>query len=92
MATVKETDEPQEMYSTIAGVVRWSQGTIVLTRGQSIEEGHPLVEERPELFTYEKPPTSVRSWGKSPLRRGRVESGVQRPGEVRAEKGPIQSA
>ncbi len=33
-----------------SGVVAWSGGTIVLRAGQSIDNDHPLLAERPDLF------------------------------------------
>lgn len=37
-------------YSNFAGVLRWSGGTIILKNGQRVDENHPVVSERPELF------------------------------------------
>jgi hypothetical protein len=37
-------------YSKISGVVGWSGGSTLLREGQSIDEDHPLLKERPELF------------------------------------------
>ena len=33
-----------------SAVVAWSGGTTVLRAGQSIDDDHPLLAERPELF------------------------------------------
>lgn len=33
-----------------SGVIAWSGGTTVLRAGQSIDEDHPLLKERPDLF------------------------------------------
>lgn len=67
-------------YSTITGSLRWSGGNVMLREGQSIDDAHPLLAERPELFTDEAPGASLQS-------PRRVESGSQRPGESRMERG-----
>lgn len=76
-------------YSKIAGVTRWSGGTIVLQKGQSIEDEHPLVAERPEIWTDEDPGASIRgaSGGVS-----RVQTAMQRPGQPRSETPPAQKS
>jgi hypothetical protein len=38
-----------------SGVVTWSQGTAILRTGQSIDDDHPLLAERPDLFTEDDP-------------------------------------
>lgn len=65
------------LYSKVAGMVRWSDGNIRLSEGQSIDEDHPLVKERPDLWTDEAPSASITS---------RVQSTMQRPGETRVER------
>lgn len=65
-------------YATTSGVLRWSQGTIQLTRGQSIADDHPLLTERPDLFTDAEPGPSLLA--PSPER---VERATARPGERR---------
>jgi len=42
-------------YALVTGQVRWSQGTVQLTRGKSADDDHPLVIERPDLFSNEAP-------------------------------------
>lgn len=37
-------------YSRYSGIVRWSGGTTPLSRGQSADDNHPLVKERPDLW------------------------------------------
>lgn len=37
------------------GALRWSMGTTVLRQGDSFDDDHLLVTERPELFTDEAP-------------------------------------
>ncbi len=68
------------LYSKVAGTVRWSEGTIVLHRGQSIDDDHALAVERPDLFDENEPGAEIAS--------SRVQSTMQRPGEVRTEQGP----
>ena len=72
------------MHSRIAGVVRWSGGTILLRMGQSIDNDHPLVDERPDLFEEKTPGASIKSHGPS------IERATRAPGEVRTtpETGP----
>jgi hypothetical protein len=71
-------------YCKIAGSLRWSGGMIILHRGQSIDDDHPLVKERPDLWEDEEPGAQIAS--------ARVESGMQRPGEARTEKPPVVQA
>lgn len=71
-------------YSNISGSLRWSQGTIILHKGESIADDHPLVTERPELFDTEEPGAQIGGRGKV----ARVETGVQGPGQMRTERGP----
>ena len=70
-------------YSKIAGVVRWSEGTIVLRRGQSIDDEHPLALERSDLFDDVEPGAEIPHKAAA-----RVQTGMQRPGEVRMERAP----
>jgi hypothetical protein len=37
-------------YSNITAVVSWSGGVLPLRKGQSIDDDHPLLAERPDLF------------------------------------------
>lgn len=64
-------------YSKVAGMVRWSEGNIRLSEGQSIDDDHALVTERPDLWTDVAPGASIQS---------RVQSTMQRPGEARVER------
>jgi len=68
-------------FSKFSGVVRWSRGTTVLSRGQSIDPDHPLALERPDLFEDGQPEASIRL-----ARSARVETTMQRPGGVRLER------
>lgn len=70
-------------YAKIAGSVSWSQGRTLLRKGQSIEDDHPLLEERPDLFTDQEPPADIHT----PTR---VETGRQGPGEHRMERAPAR--
>jgi hypothetical protein len=69
------------LFSTFAGVVTWSQGTITLRRGQTIDEEHPFARERRDLFTDEDPGAEIRSTPAT-----RVQTAMQKPGEKRVEK------
>lgn len=64
--------------------VRWSGGTTTLREGQSIGDDHPLVEERPDLFTDAEPEPDIKMPA-VPGRHGapRVERATRAPGEVR---------
>lgn len=64
-------------YSLFSGVVRYSGGTAVLSRGMSADDNHPLVKERPDLFGDEAPGAHLR--GPEP----RVERATRAPGEKR---------
>lgn len=68
-------------YSNFEGVLRWSGGTIVLKRGQSIDDDHPLVTERPALFDDANPGASIQSNGPS------IERATRAPGEMRQTPG-----
>lgn len=70
-------------YSKVSGNLRWTGGTIVLHRGQSIDDDHPLVEERPDLWSDEEPGAQIQG------EQSRVQTGMQRPGEVRQETAPV---
>ncbi|MDX3024066.1 hypothetical protein [Streptomyces acidiscabies] len=76
-------------YATCSGAVRWSGGLQVLRPGQSIDNDHPLVAERPDLFTDESPepdikmPATPRRDSAAP-----VESATRAPGEQRATRSP----
>jgi hypothetical protein len=73
-------------YSKIAGAVRWSGGTTLLRKGQSADDDHPLVKERPHMFTDEPPGASLSAGRKAaPV----VERATRAPGEVRqTRRGP----
>lgn len=66
-------------FSRIAGVVRWSGGTTLLRRNQSADDDHPLVVERPDLWTDEVPGASLSTGKATPV----VERATRAPGEVR---------
>jgi hypothetical protein len=63
-------------YSKVTGAVRWSGGTTLLRRGQSADPDHPLVKERPDLWTDQAPGASLSA---PPT----VERATRAPGEVR---------
>jgi hypothetical protein len=64
-------------YSKLAVVLRWSGGTTILRKGQSADDDHPLVKERPDLFTDVAPGASLAT------PRPAVERATRAPGEVR---------
>jgi hypothetical protein len=66
------------LFSKISGTLTWSQGTMRLSRGMSIDDDHALVAERPDLFTDEDPGADVTST--------RVQTTMQKPGEKRNER------
>jgi hypothetical protein len=72
-------------YSKVSGVVRWSGGTLLLGKNDSIDDNHPLVAERPDLFTDEAPPAKHRGPAQpdEPL----VERATNRPGTRRGGPG-----
>lgn len=63
-------------YSKVSGAVRWSGGTTILGVGQSADDDHPLVKERPDLWGAEAPGASLTA-------PPRVERATRAPGEVR---------
>ncbi len=67
--------------SKIGGVVKWSQGTIILRAGQTIDPDHPIVAERPELFRDADEEAEVKAPAPA------VERGTRAPGEVRNTPG-----
>lgn len=67
-------------YSTINGAVRWSGGTTLLRKGQSADDDHPLVRERPDLWTEQAPGASLSAPRSGPPV---VERATRAPGETR---------
>ncbi|WP_432247707.1 hypothetical protein ACRAR1_07100 [Streptomyces sanyensis] len=80
-------------YSNCSGAVRWSGGLTVLKPGQSIADDHPLVAERPDLFTDDSPEPDIKMPAKP--RRDTVAPPVERatraPGEKRTAKRPART-
>lgn len=72
-------------YSSTEGVVAWSGGTQLLQRGQSIDENHPLYQERPDLFQGLAPLGADIDTNKPA---GAVESTQQAPGANRTARVP----
>jgi len=54
--------------------VTWSQGSTVLNPGDTFAADHPLVRERPDLFSGGPPATRVA---------GGIETGERRPGQAK---------
>lgn len=81
-------------YSNTTGAVRWSGGLTVLKDGDSIDDDHPLLEERPDLFTDDPPGADIKMPATSS--RGepapKVERATREPGEVRAPAAPTAAA
>jgi hypothetical protein len=67
-------------YSNFSGMLAWSGGTTLLRAGDSIDDDHPLLTERPDLFTEDEP-EAKRNSGPT------VERATAAPGEVRTTPG-----
>lgn len=63
-------------YALVNGNVAWSQGTAQLSRGMSADDDHPLVLERPDLFSDQIPDAELSS---GPV----IERATAAPGEKR---------
>jgi hypothetical protein len=76
-------------YSNFTGVLAWSGGVIPLRKGQSIDEEHPLLKERPELFEdgQETADVSNRTNAQAPGQPRIETTSTQGAGGVRAENG-----
>lgn len=68
-------------YSNFEGMLAWSGGTTLMRKGTSIDDDHPLVKERPELFGNVAPEANVPTNGPT------VERATRAPGEVRNTPG-----
>lgn len=76
-------------YANIDGNLRWSQGWTLLHVGDSFDDDHPIVQERPELFGDEAPGAMFRS----ETAPGRVESTMTTgPEGTRVEKPVVVKA
>ena len=75
-------------YAKIAAVVRWSGGTAVLNgAATTADDDHPLVLERPDLWTDEAPQAHLAGPARLAAERGDVvEKGTRAPGEKRTTK------
>lgn len=76
-------------YSKFTGVVAWSGGTTTLRHGMAIDDGHPLLDERPELFGPGNQTADIpnRTHGTTPAQPPVVESTMQTgPGGGRVRK------
>lgn len=69
-------------YAKISGVVGWSAGSMVLHKGMSADDNHPLVLERPDLWTDEEPSATLRG-PDLPTGPPVVERATRAPGERR---------
>lgn len=80
-------------YAKITGAVRWSGGTTILHEGMSADDGHPLVAERPDLWTTQAPQADLRAPAGPREAAPVVERATRAPGEVRkANPAPSQSS
>jgi hypothetical protein len=79
------TDQPEVfMTSKFTGLLKWSGGRQLLKKGQTFQDDHPIVLERPELFERAVPTVDVRT--PEPLLHGGeppIERGTRAPGERR---------
>jgi hypothetical protein len=66
-------------YSNFEGILAWSGGTMTLRKDQTIDDDHPLVTERPELWSAEPSTASL----STPT----IERATRAPGEVRNTPG-----
>lgn len=72
-------------YAKVSGAVRWSGGSVVLGAGTTTaDDDHPLVKERPDLWTDEAPAPTLPGPGRAA---GRVEDASARPGIKRGARG-----
>jgi hypothetical protein len=75
-------------YAKISMVVRWAEGTTVLSAGvTTADDDHPLVLERPDLFTDAAPAAHLRT-PKPPAEESpgpKVERATRAPGEKRGQ-------
>ncbi|MEU5549210.1 hypothetical protein ABZ738_05525 [Micromonospora sp. NPDC047793] len=74
-------------YAKVSGLVRWSGGSTVLSAGvTTADDDHPLVLERPDLFTDETPAAHLSVPRKAPElapEAAPVERATRAPGEKR---------
>ncbi len=73
-------------HSTFTGVVAWSGGSMVLRNDQRFSDDHPLVRERPDLFSDGDTNADVVEAPK-PASVPTVERATAAPGEVRNTPG-----
>lgn len=71
-------------YAKVFGAVRWSEGVVVLGAGTTADDDHPLVKERPDLWTDEAPAPTLPGPGRAARR---VEDASARPGVKRGARG-----
>lgn len=73
-------------YARVSGLVRWSRGSTLLSAGvTTADDDHPLVVERPDLFTDEAPAAQLASQSSPPAAAEEppVERATRAPGEKR---------
>lgn len=73
-------------YAKVGCVVRWSGGTTVLNLNMTAEDDHPLVLERPDLFTDEQPGAELKKPRTYQVEEAPVERATRAPGEKRVTK------
>lgn len=84
------------LYAKVSGLVRWTGGSTVLSAGvTTADPDHPLVLERPDLFTDEAPAAhlaapkraELESVESAPVERATRAPGERRPAVRKAGKG-----
>lgn len=71
-------------YATVTGLVSWSGGKTVLAKGKTTaEDDHPLVRERPDLWTDDLPGAQLQVPNRRLVDDGEVERATRAPGEKR---------
>lgn len=73
-------------YATVSAVVAWSGGKAVLAAGRTTaDDDHPLVKERPDLWTDQEPDAQLAGPARLAAQRGEapVERATRAPGEKR---------
>ncbi len=73
-------------YSKIGGMLAWSGGNTLLRVGMSVDDDHPMVKERPELFNDKDPGADLKT-SQSVSPHPTVERATAAPGEVRQTPG-----
>jgi hypothetical protein len=74
-------------YARVSAMVTWSGGKLLLSQGTTTaDDDHPLVLERPDLWTDEAPPAHLAGPGRLAADRGDVERATAKPGDKRTTR------